>query len=119
MSGNFFVDFIFLFLICYAVFCMFYNLSEFLMKRYCKYPARYFFVLSLSHGSETLECDIGCALSRSLKEKCALLIVCNDLSSDEYKTLWRITDVYEHIVLTTPEKLTGVLDKASYISEML
>ena len=119
MSGNFFVDFIFLFLICYAIFCMFYNLSEFLLKRYCKYPSRCFFVLSLTRGSETLECDVRCAVSKSLKEKCALLIVCNDLSTDEYKTLWRITDVYEHIILTTPEKLTGVLDKASYISEIL
>jgi hypothetical protein len=78
-----------------------------------------FFVLSLTRGNETLECDVRCAVSKSLKEKCALLIVCNDLSTDEYKTLWRITDVYEHIILTTPEMLTSVLDKASYISEIL
>ena len=119
MSGNIFVDFLFLFLICYAIFSIFYNLSEFLLRRYSRYPAKYVLALSLKHGSETLECDIRCAVSKSLKEKCALAIVCDGLSIDEYKLLWRITDVYDHILLTKPDGVASVLDKASYISEKL
>lgn len=119
MSGNIFVDFIFLFLICYAIFCMFYNLSEFLLKRYSKYPPKYFYVLLLKHESQTMECDIRCAVAKSFKEKCALLIVCEDLDLNEYKLLWRITDVYEHILLTTPDKVKENLDNATLLGESL
>lgn len=119
MSGNIFVDFVFLFLICYAIFSIFYSLSEFLLRRYCKYPAKHFFVLLLKHKSETLECDIRCAVAKSLKEKCALLIVCEDLDFEEYKLLWRIADVYDHIILTTPDKVTDNFDNVALINGSL
>ena len=119
MSGKFFVDFVFLFLICYALISIFYNLSEFLMKRYCKYPQKCFFILELKHESKTLECDLRCAVSKSLKERCALVVVCDDLNSEEYKLVWRITDVYEHIVLTTRDELIKKLDTAQNISVSL
>lgn len=119
MSGKIFVDFLFLFLICYALISIFYNLSEFLMKRYCKYPQKYFFVLELKHDSKNLECDLRCAVSKSLKEKCALVVVCDDLNPEEQKLVWRITDVYEHIILTTPDELIKKLDTAKNISVSL
>ncbi len=119
MSGNIFVDFVFLFLICYAIFSIFYSLSEFLLRRYCKYPAKHFFVLLLKHESETFECDIRCAVAKSLKEKCALLIVCDNLELEEYKLLWRITDVYDHIILTTPDKATENFANVGIINQSL
>ena len=119
MSGNVFVDCVFLFLICYALVSIFYDLSDFLMKRYCKYPTKSFLVLEVKHESDTLECDIRCAISKSLSQKCALLIVCRDLSFEEYKVVWRLTDVYEHIVLTTREEMIGKLDTATNISVSL
>lgn len=117
MSGNIFVDFLFLFLICYAILSIFYSLSEFLMRRYCKYPDKYFLTLYLNHQSETLERDIRCAVSQSLKQKCALVVVCDDLKLDEYKILWRITDVYDNITITTPDKVLSELGNVAYISE--
>jgi len=119
MSGKIFVDFIFLFLICYALISIFYNLSDFLMKRYCKYPQKHFFVLLLNNESDTLECDLRCAISKSLKEKCALVVVCDSLNSKEEMLVWRIADVYEHIVLTTRDELLGKLDTAKNISVSL
>lgn len=117
MSGNIFVDFLFLFLICYAIFSIFYNLSDYLMRRYCKYPAKYFLTLFLNHESETLERDIRCAVSKSLEQKCALVVVCDNLNLDEYKILWRITDVYDDIIITTPDKVLSALENITYISE--
>ena len=119
MSGNIFVDCVFLFLICYAIISIFYNLSDFLIKRYCKYPPKYFYVLEVKHESKSLERDIRCAISKSLEQKCALGIVCNDLNFEEYKVVWRLTDVYEHIVLATPEELIDKLDTATLISASL
>jgi len=118
MSGNIFVDFVFLFLICYALISIFYNLSDFLMNRYCKYPHKHFFVLLLRH-EENLERDLRCAISKSIKEKCALIVVCDELNAEEYKIVWRIADVYEHIVLTTRDELIKKLDAAKNISVSL
>lgn len=118
MSGNIFVDFVFLFLICYAIFSIFYSLSEFLMRRFCKYPAKYFLTLFLNNESKTLERDIRCAVSKSLEQKCALVVVCDNLSIDEYKVLWRITDVYDNVIITTADKVLSEIENITYISEL-
>ena len=119
MTGNIFVDCVFLFLICYAIVSIFYNLSEFLLKRYCKYPKKTFLVLDIKPESNSLEYDVRCAINKSLENKCALVIVCGELSQDENKALWRLTDVYEHIILTTREELIHKLDTAENISMSL
>ncbi len=119
MTGNIFFDCIFLFLICYALINIFYSVSDFLMKRYSKYPNSSFLTLQIKHESQSLENDIRCAVSKSLTQKCALLIVCTDLSMEEYKLVWRITDVYDHIVLTTGEELINKLDTIKTISSSL
>ncbi len=119
MSGNFFVDFVFLFLICYALISIFYNLSDYLMKRYCKYPQKHFFVLLLDNESETLERDLRCAIYKSLVQKCALVVVCDGLIPEKEKLVWRIADVYEHITLITRDELIKKLDTAENISVSL
>lgn len=119
MLGNVFVDCVLLFLICYALVSIFYNVSDFLLRRYCKYPQRSFLTLKLKHESESLERDIRCAISKSLSERHALLVVCDDLSQDEYKVVWRLTDVYENIILTTCDELSDKLDFATDISMSL
>ncbi len=119
MTGNIFVDFLLLFLICYALVSIFYNVSDFLLRRYCKYPLRTFLVLELKHESESFECDIRSAISKSLSQHCGLVIVCTGLSQDEYRTIWRLTDVYEHIILTTRDELLNKLDIATDVSMSL
>jgi len=116
MSGNIFVDCLFLFLICYALTSIFYDVSDFLMRKYCRYPQRSFIVVEVSHNDCNLECDIRCALSKSLKQKCALIIVCNELDFDEHMLLWRLADCYDHVVECTPEELPKKLATAAMIS---
>lgn len=116
MFGNVFVDCLFLFLICYALVSIFYNTSEFLLRRYCRYPMRAFFVLELTHDSETIECDVRTALSKSLKNKCALIVVCDGLDLDEYTILWRLTDSFDHVIVTTPDDLISKFDTAKSIN---
>ena len=116
MSGNIFVDCIFLFLICYAVISIFYDVSEFLLRKYCRYPQKSFITLFVIHGSERLDCDIRCALSKSLKNKCALVIACDGLDVEEYSLLWRLTDCYDHVIVCTSEELAEKLETASLIS---
>ena len=119
MCGNVFLDCLFLFLICYALVSIFYNISDFLLRRYCRYPFHAFFMLELCHGSETLECDIRIALSRSIKNRCALVIVCDSLDLDEYIILWRITDDYDHVIVTTPYEVMTKIDTAKSINASL
>ena len=116
MTGNIFVDCLFLFLICYALINIFYSVSDFLLSRYSKYPNSSFLVLELKSESESIENDLRCAISRSLSQKCALVVVCTDLPLEEYKLVWRLCDVYEHIILTTCEELVNKLDMAKDIS---
>ena len=116
MTGNIFLDCVFLFLICYAIVCMFYQVSEFLLRRYCRYPQKAFLVLDIHHQSDTLDCDIRCALSKSIKYKCALVVVCNDLDLEEYGILYRITDNFNHIVITTPEEFSMKVEIAKSIT---
>ncbi len=73
-------------------------------------------VLELKHGSESFERDIRCSVSKSLLQKCALLIICTNLDTDEYTKLWRITDVYDHVILATHEEIISKLDTAANIS---
>ena len=119
MSGNVFLDCLFIFLICYSLVSIFYNTSDFLLRRYCRYPMRSFLVLCISHESSTLECDIRVALSKSIKNRCALVIVCDGLELDEYTILWRLTDCYDHVVVTTPDELHEKIDEAKTINELL
>lgn len=116
MTGNIFLDCVFLFLICYGIVSIFYNLSEFLLRRFCRYPQKIFLVSELTHESETLECDIRCAISKSIKNKCALVIVCSGLDMEEYSTLWYLTDRYDHIIITTRDDLVNKLETAASIS---
>ena len=116
MSGNIFVDFIFLFLICYAVISIFYDASDFLLRKYCKYPQRSFLIITAVHENDKLECDIRCALSKSLKLKCALIVVDDGLDTDEQMLLWRLTDCYDHVIVCTPEELPKKLATATAIS---
>ena len=116
MSGNIFVDFIFLFLICYAVISIFYDVSDFLLRKYCKYPQRSFLTVTAVHGSEKLECDIRCALSKSLKLRCALVIADDGLDAEEQTLLWRLTDCYDHVIVCTPGELPQKLATAASIS---
>lgn len=116
MFGNVFLDCLFIFLICYGIVSIFYNTSDFLLRRYCRYPMRAFLMLELSHECETLECDIRVALSKSIKNKCALVIVCDGLDLDEYTILWRLTDNYDNVVVTTPDDLMSKIDTAESIS---
>ena len=116
MSGNIFIDCIFLFLICYAFISIFYDVSDFLLRKYCRYPQRSFITLTVTHGNEKLDCDVRCALSKSLKLRCALVIVCEGLDFDEHKVLWRLTDCYNHVILCTSEELPQKLETASAIS---
>lgn len=119
MTGNIFIDCIFLFLICYALISIFHDLSVFLLNRYCRYPPKSFLTLELKHGTESLESDLRCAISKSLSLKCGLIVICSDLEIEEYKVVWRLTDVYDHIILTTREELVDKLDTAADISASL
>lgn len=109
MSGNAFVDCVMLFLICYAIFDILTDLSGYLIKRFCKYPPGYFLVLSLEHESATLENDIRCAVSKSMSLGCTLLCVAKDLDKNEQNTLWRLVDVYDHVLIMTPDEVAGIL----------
>ncbi len=119
MTGNIFLDCIFLFLICYALVNIFYSISDFLLRRYCRYPNKSFLMLNLTHESKSLECDIRSAISKSLNNKCALLILCSELDLDEYMILWRLTDSYEHIIITNPDEFFDKLETVKSISVSL
>lgn len=116
MRGNIFLDFVFLFLICYALISIFGELSDFLLKRYCRYPQKTFLTIHIKHESDTIEYDLRNAISKSLLHKCALLVICQDLDQTENTLIWRLTDCYDHIVLTTDEEVLLALDTATSIS---
>ena len=116
MTGNIFLDCLFLFLICYALVCGFHQLSDFLLRRYCRYPQKTFLVADIHHRSESFECDIRCAVSKSVKNRCALVIICHDLDLDEYTLLWRITDCYNHIIITDCSDFSQKIEMAKGIS---
>ncbi len=116
MWGNVFLDCLFLFLICYAIVSIFYNVSDFLLRRYCRYPMQAFFMLEITHESKTIECDVRVALSKSIKNKCALMIVCEGLDLDEYTVIWRLTDSFDHVIVTTPDEIMTKIDTAKSIN---
>lgn len=116
MFGNVFLDCLFIFLICYGLVSIFYNTSDFLLRRYCRYPMRAFLILELNHDCPTMECDIRVALSKSIKCKCALVVVCDGFDLDEYTILWRLTDSYDHVVVTTPDDVVSKFETAKTIS---
>ena len=68
--------------------------------------------LFLNRESDTLERDIRCSVSQSLKQKCTLVVVCDDLTFDEYKILWRITDTYDNVTITTSDKFLSEIKKS-------
>ncbi len=109
MSGNAFVDCVILFLICYAIFGILTDLSGYLIKRFCKHPPRYFLVLSIEHKSATLEHDIRCAVSKSLSLGCTLLCIVKGLDKNEQSILWRLVDVYDNVLIMTPDEATEIL----------
>jgi|GEM_PF-2679491 len=119
MTGNIFLDCVFLFLICYAFVSIFYNLSEFLLHRYCRYPLKAFLVSELTHASQTHECDIRCAISKSIKNKCALVFVCSGLDAGEYSILWNLTNSYDHIIITNCDEFASKIETAKDISASL
>lgn len=119
MTGNIFLDCVFIFFICYGLVCMFCNVSDFLLRHYCKTVQKTFILLPLRHESKNLECDIRCAVARSLNNKCALVILCCDLDADEYTMVWRLTDSYDHIIVSTQEELCEAIQKTQKINATL
>ncbi len=119
MTGNIFVDCLFLFLICYAILSIFYNLSDFLLKHYCKYPQRTFLTIEIKHESKVIERDIRCAISKSLKEKCCLVIICNGFTEAEHTLAKSISACYDNVILTTPDDFKKITETASSISVSL
>ena len=116
MTGNIFLDLVFLFLICYSLVKLFRNLSDFLLKRYCNYPQKTFLCVEIKHKSETIECDIRCAVSKSVSQKCALVVICSDLDLSEQTLVWRLTDSYDNVILTDRDGILKILDIATSIS---
>ncbi len=116
MSGNIFFDCVFIFFICYGFVSFFYSVSDFLMRRYCKNAQKNFIVLPLVKETKNIECDIRCAISKSLNDKCALVILCDGLNVDEYTVLWRLTDSYDHILVTTPDELPQKIDEIEKVN---
>lgn len=119
MTGNIFLDCVFIFFICYGLVCMFYNVSDFLLRHYCKTVQKTFILLPLKHESKTLECEIRCAVAKSLNNKCALVILCENFDADEYTIVWRLTDCYDHIIVTTREELYSAINKTQNINATL
>jgi len=119
MTGNIFFDCVFLFLICYALVNIFYSVSEFLLRRHCRYPNKAFLVIDIAHEDKSIECDVRCAVSKSLNNKCALVILCDDLSLEEYTVIWRLTDCYEHVVVVNRNEFYEKLETAKNISSSL
>ena len=116
MSGNIFLDLIFLFLICYSLINLFRDLSEFLLNRYCRYPQKTFLCVEIKHKSESIECDVRCAVSKCISQKCALVLICTDLDLSEQTLVWRLTDGYDNVILTERDDLLNKLDTAVSIS---
>lgn len=119
MTGNIFLDCVFLFFVCYGVVCMFCNVSDFLMRHYCKTVQKTFILLPVEHESQTLECDVRCAVAKSSNNKCALVILCENLDADEYMMIWRLTDCYDHVLVSTQEELPAMISKAHIINRKL
>ena len=119
MTGNIFLDCVFIFFICYGLACMFCNVSDFLLRHYCKTVQKAFILLPLKHESKTLECDIRCAVAKSLNNKCALMILCENLDADEYTMVWRLTDCYDHVIVSTQEEFPDKIEKAQAINGIL
>ena len=119
MSGNVFLDCVFVFLICYALVSIFYNVSDFLLHKYCKYPQSSFFLLELTHMSESFECDLRIAVSKSVKSRCALLISCCGLDDEEKSLLQQVVQSYNHIIITTPDEINSCIEMAKAINASL
>ena len=116
MTGNIFLDLVFLFLICYALINLFRDLSDFLLKRYCRYPQKAFLCVEIKHKSETIECDVRCAVAKSISQNSALIMICTDLDLTEQTLVWRLTDCYDNVILTDRDGILNNLDVATSIS---
>ncbi len=112
MTGNVFFDGIFIFLIAYAIISMLHELADAFQNRFSRCHPKDCVVLVLSHGTESLECDVRMALKRSCEMRCALVVVDASLDSDEKIILWRLTDQSEHVLLSTPEHLMETIETA-------
>lgn len=119
MTGNVFFDAVIIFLITYAILNILYEITDFFIERFAKCYPRDFLILSLEHGTETMECDVRTAIRRSCDLKCALLIVDNGLDSSEKMMLWRLTDDQNNIVYSVPEELSEHLKTAEMMSKTL
>lgn len=112
MTGNVFFDGIFIFLIAYAIISMLHELADAFQNRFSRCHPKDCVVLVLSHGTESLECDVRMALRRSYEMHCALIIVDTSLDSDEKMILWRLTDPCDHVLISTSEQLMETIETA-------
>lgn len=119
MTGNIFSDALFIFLIVYAIVHICYEIGAFLLEKFSLYHHRDFLILSVSPGHEELELDIRMAIKRSVEKHCSLLILDRGLSPEEQMILWRLTDPYQHIVLTTEQDLMESIKVADAVNEAL
>ncbi len=94
---NIFFDALIIFLITYAIINIFYEIAQFLVKKFSKLPPKCELILLLNSGNTTLEADIRTAITKSQQTNCSLTIVDCDLTQQEKMILWRLTDVYENI----------------------
>lgn len=116
MTGNIFFDGIFIFLITYAIISILQEIADILQNRFSRCRPKDVMVLVLSHGLQSLECDVRMALKRSQSMRCALIVVDDALDSDEKMILWRLTDPYQHAIITSPEQLVETIENAGTIS---
>ncbi len=112
MTGNVFFDGILIFLIAYAIISILHELADAFQNRFSHYHPKTCVVLVLSHGTESLECDVRMALKRSYDLHCALVIVDASLDSDEKMILWRLTDPCDHVLISMPEHLMETIETA-------
>ncbi len=116
MTGNIFFDVVIIFLIAYAIINILYEFADCFIHRYASYHPKDCLILPLSHGTKSLECDVRMALKRSCDLKCALIIVEEDLDSDEQMILWRLTDDSENVILSHPDEVTQKIKTAMAIN---
>ena len=119
MTGNIFIDAVWVFMIVYACIHICYEVGTFLVERFSVYHHRDFVILLLTSGVETLEMDIRMAIKRSEDLGCSLLIVDSGLSTEEQMILFRLTDPYHHIVLATMEDALEQIRAADAVNAAL
>ena len=119
MTGNLFFDGVVLFLICYALIHIFYELGDWLIVRFSGFRRKEFILLSVHHSMESLEIDVRHALERSMEQKCALFIVDRGLDEQEKILLWRLVDSFDHVVIAQPQELSEKIQTAELIQKSL